>query len=157
MPVTPQYFVLFESEGMVKAITIPIAPVGFEFRGKTYHRCQRSLLEFNHLLTGGLLVGFQFLSPEDAGNDFLSSRFVRESRNVALTYWGSDIPVLEIYLGSREHAETDQASVLGPLTFATSEEHYILALPRVTWAQFELGFELVTDGGPSLTTTPAAR
>ncbi len=157
MPVTPQYFVLFENEGMVKAITIPFAPVGFESRGKTYHRCQRSLLEFNHLTRGHILVGFEFPSPEDAGEEFLSSRFVLNSRNVVLSKPDGGYPVLEIYLGSREGAESDQGLALGVSMFVSAEQDYILVLPRVTWAEFHLGFELVTDGGPSPTTTPAAR
>src|SRR5262245_37631541 len=110
MPVTQKWFVLFHTEGMVKAMTIPSAPTGFEFRAKTYHPAKRPLIEFNHLLRHGLLVGFQFLSPQDAGEEFLASRFILESRNIHLARWGCNTPVLEIYLGNREEAESDQAA-----------------------------------------------
>lgn len=144
------YFVLFHSEGMVKATTIPSPsfPATFTFRGNTYPRCRRSLTEFNHLVRGNVLVGFQFLSPKDAGDEFLSSRFVCDSRNVNLDYWGGCSPVLEIYLGSREKAESDQAAVLGAWMFAGGEQDYILALPREVWADFELGFELASEDSP---------
>lgn len=143
------YFVLFHSEGMVKANTIPCTPRSFTFRGSTYQRCGRSLTEFNHLVRGRVLVGFQFLSPKDASDEFLSSRFINGSRNVSLEYWGDTSPVLEIYLGSREKAESDQAAVLGAWLFAGGEQDYILALPRVAWADFEFGFELASDDSPS--------
>lgn len=157
MPVTPQHLVLFKSEGIAKAMTIPFAPGGFEFEGKVYRPSRRSLLEFNHLIRGHILVGFEFPSPEDAGEEFLSSRFVLDSRNVVLSKPDGVYPVLEIYLGSREGAESDQGLALGVSMFVSVEQDYILVLPRVTWAEFELGFELVTDGGRSPTVTPAAR
>jgi hypothetical protein len=143
------YFVLFHSEGMVKTTTIPSSPPSFTFRGSTYQRCRRFLTEFNHLVRGRVLVGFQFLSPKDAGDDFLASRFVTSSRNVSLEYWGGTSPVLEIYLGSREKAESDQAAVLGGWLFAGGEQDYILVLPRMTWADFEFGFQLASDDSPS--------
>jgi hypothetical protein len=143
------YFVIFQSEGMVKATTIPSFPAGFTFRGRTYQRCQRSVTEYNHLVKGNILVGFQFLSPENAGEEFLSSRFVRGSRNVTLEYWGGTSPVLEIYLGCREQAESDQAAVLGAWLFEDGEQDYILTLSREPWANFECGFELVSDDSPS--------
>jgi hypothetical protein len=141
------YFVLFHSEGMVKAITVPSAPRSFTFQGKTYQPSKQFLIDFNHLVKGNVLVGFQFLSPEDAGKEFLSSRFVRQSRNVHFPQ--GEAPILEIYLGSREDAETDQAAVFGGLVFATVEHDYILALPQVTWADLELGFELAPEDSPS--------
>jgi hypothetical protein len=106
-------------------------------------------MEFNHLVRGNVLVGFQFLSPGDAGDEFLSSRFVRGSRNVNLEYWGGTSPVLEIYLGSREERESDQAAVLGAWLFAGGEQDYILTLSRESWADFELGFELTSEDSPS--------
>lgn len=144
-----RYFVLFHSEGMVKATTIPSIPRGFTLRHSTYQPCTRSLMEFNHLVRGNVLVGFQFLSPGDAGDEFLSSRFVRGSRNVNLEYWGGTSPVLEIYLGSREERESDQAAVLGAWLFAGGEQDYILTLSRESWADFELGFELTSEDSPS--------
>jgi len=149
MSMNSGYFVLFHSGGMVKAATIPSAPRSFTFRGSTYQPSKRVLTDFNHLVRAGVLVGFQFLSPEDAGDEFLSSRFVRDSRNVDLAYEGSKTPILEIYLGNREQAESDQAAVFGGLVFATSDHNYILVLPRVTWADLEIGFELALGDSPS--------
>lgn len=65
------YFVLFHSEGIVKAVTIPSTPKGFTFGGSTYQYCKHT--DFNHLVRGSVLVGFQFLSPEDMGDEFLSA------------------------------------------------------------------------------------
>lgn len=141
------YFVLFHSEGMVKAVTIHSTPKGFTFGGSTYQYCKHT--DFNHLVRGSVLVGFQFLSPEDMGDEFLSSQFVRDSRNVVLDYWGGKTAVIEIYLGSREEPETDQAAVFGGLVFASGQQDYILALPRVPWADLEFGFELATGDIPS--------
>ncbi len=142
------YFVLYHSEEMVKATTIPSTPRSFTFRGSTYQRCRQSLTEFNHLVRGNVLIGVQFLSPEDAGEEFLSSRFVRGSRNVNLEYWGGTSSVLEIYLGSREQAEGDQAAVLGAWLFEGGERDYVLMLSRESWADFELGFELASGDIP---------
>lgn len=153
MPIDSQHFVLFQSGGMVKAMIIPSVPNSFIFEGRTFSRAESALIEFSHLIRETVLVGFEFLSPEDAGEKFLSSRFICDSQNVSLTYWAPTQPVLEIYLGDKTGAESDQGSALGISTFVTAEQDYILGLPRMTWAQFELGFDLVTDGGPSPITT----
>jgi hypothetical protein len=142
------YFCLFRSQGVVKATAVPLLPAGFSFHRKVYRPSRRSLIEFNHLTQGAILVGFQFLSPEDGGQAFLSSQFVCESGNARLENWGAHCPVLEIHLGNCAEAESDQGSFLGVSQFETREDDFIIVIPCLPQYWSELGFELETRDVP---------
>ncbi len=143
MPVSQQYFVLFQSEGLVKATLIASFPSHLSFEGKVYELSKRSLIDFNHLVLEGRMVGFDFLNAEDGGQEFLSSGFIRNSANVSLRD-----RTLAIYLRSGEEAESDQGSFMGAHLFQTPEHDYMIVLPHLPQYWTELGFELITRGDP---------
>jgi len=145
MPVSQQYFALFHSEGAVNAMTIPSFPSSLAFEGKNYQLSKRSLIDFNHLLRGLTLVGFDFLNSDDGGSEFLSSRFIRNSSNVKLKDG-----ILAIYLGSIEDAESDQGSFMGASLFETPQHEYMIVLPCLPQYWSHLGFELATSGCPTV-------
>jgi hypothetical protein len=143
MPVSQHYFVLFHSEGAVHAMTVPSFPDGLAFEGRNYQLSKSSLIDFNHLLRGLTLVGFDFLNSEDGGSAFLSSRFIRGSSNVSLKDG-----ILTIYLGGIEGAESDQGSFMGSSLFESPRHDYIIVLPRLQKYWSHLGFDLATTGIP---------
>ena len=143
MPVA-QHFVLFQRERMVSAITVPFFPSALTFQGNTYVLSRRSLIDFNHLIRGTTLVGFDFLNSADGGDDFLSSQFIHTSRNVELANG-----VLAIWLGSKEAAESDQGSFMGAHLFQTPEHDYMIVLPCLLQYYSEFGFDLIMQNGPS--------
>ena len=143
MPVS-QYFVLFHSEGVVKAMTVPSLPSSLAFEGKCYQPSKRSLIDFNHLLRGLTLVGFDFLNSDDGGPEFLSTRFIQSSSNANLKDG-----TLAIYLGSTEDAESDQGSFMGASLFEAPHHEYMIVLPCLPQYWSHLGFELVVNGSPT--------
>ena len=145
MPVS-HYFVLYHSEGAVKAVTVPSFPSSLAFEGKCYQPSKRSLIDFNHLLRGLTLVGFDFLNSDDGGPEFLSSRLIRNSSNVTLKDG-----ILAIHLGGVEDAESDQGSFMGASLFETPQHEYIIVLPCLAQYWSHLGFELMTNQTPTVT------
>ena len=127
-------------------MTVPSFPSSLAFEGKTYHLSKRTLIDFNHLLRGLTLVGFDFLNSEDGGPEFLSSRFIQSSSNVSLRDG-----ILAIYLGSIEGAESDQGSFMGASLFEATQHEYMIVLPCLPQYWSHLGFELVTNGNPTAT------
>jgi len=97
------------------------------------------LTDFDHLVADNALIGFQFLSPEDASESFLTSRFIRDCRNVSLGR------MLEIFLAPNAEAESDQGSFLGVGLFDDGTQDYIMVIPRVENAWLPLGFEPETQ------------
>lgn len=148
MPVSQQYFVLFHSEGAIKAVIAPSFPGSLAFEGQSYQPSKRSLIDFNHLLRGLTLVGFDFLNSRDGGPEFLSSRLIRNSSNVSLKEG-----TLAIHLCGFEDAESDQGSFMGASLFETPQHDYIIVLPCLPQYWSHLGFELVTNRSPVVTTT----
>jgi len=144
MPVSQQYFVLFHREGRVYASTLPSYPATLSYGGKRYSLSRRSLIEFNHLIRGGIMAGFDFLSPEDGGKEFLASQFVQGSANVRI-HEGT----LEIVLGTSEDVQSDQGAFMPASLFQTAQNDFLIVLPCLPQYWSGLGFELITDGGPT--------
>lgn len=142
MPVA-QHFVLFQRERLVNAIIVPFFPGALSFQGSTYKLSRHSLIDFNHLICGTTLVGFDFLNSADGGDEFLSSQFIQTSRNVKLA-----AGVLAICLGGEQGAESDQGSFMGAHLFQTQEHDYMIALAYLPQYWSELGFELGTHDVP---------
>lgn len=144
MPVSTQYFVLFRSEGRVRALTLPSYPAALSYEGNTYGPSRYSLIDFNHLVRGNTVVGFDFLNTAGAGAAFLNSELVRHSANVRLRD-----ETLGIYLENVEGTESDQGSFMGANLFQTPQNDFMIVLPCLPQYWSELGFELVRHGGPT--------
>jgi len=117
-------------------------PRALLFEGRRYSPSAGPLIQFEQLIAGNTLVGFEFLSPEDTTEAFRMSRFVRDSRNVSLDR------TLKIWLASDAAAECDQGSYLAAGLFDDGQENYIMIIPRIESYWSRLGFELDTETIP---------
>lgn len=135
---------------MIKASVIPSVPTAFTLDGKHFQPEEKFLAHYNHLICGKRLVGFEFPCASEAGDAFLVSRFANESANAELQgrYREGVIDAeLNIWLGSKEGAESDQFLALGTWMFESADHDYIILVPcdcQYYWS--ELGFELATAG-----------
>ncbi len=152
MPELNEYFVLFQTEGMIKASIIPSVPPAFIFQSKRFDPSQFFLVHYNHLVRGNVLVGFQFPCAEEGGKAFLVSRFANESANAHLQGQHRDghlFAELDIWLGGKEGAESDQFLAMGTWMFESSDRDYIIVIPceRQYWWS-ELGFTFAKENAP---------
>jgi hypothetical protein len=143
MPVSSQHFVLYQYEGRIHASILPSYPAALSYQGKTYLPSKYSLIDFNHLLGGGAVVGFDFLIIANGGEEFLSSRFVQGSANVFF-HEGT----LAIHLGNCAGAESDQGSFMGAFLFESGGGDYLIVLSDTPEYRPGIGFELQTRDVP---------
>jgi len=135
---------------MIKASIIPSVPSAFAFEGRRFDPSKNFFAHYSHFIRGPVLVGFEFPSADEAGEEFLSSRFVSESDNVRLErseHLGHKFAQFEIWLGDKAGAESDQFLALGTWMFESSDRDYIIVIrcERQYWWS-ELGFNLAMEG-----------
>ena len=135
---------------MIEATIIPSVPKAFTFEGQRFTPSKQFPAHVNHLVRGFALVGIQFPCADEAGDAFLVSRFANESANAHLRGGRESertFAELDIWLGHKADAESDQGLYLGTSMFESATKEFIIVVPcdcQYSWS--DLGFEPAKDG-----------